>query len=169
MAVTINGSGQVPVQVKQTVKNDLFTTTSSVPVDITGFSASITPTSSSNKILVMVNVLIGGSRDTYPYILLLRNGTSVGTGTGATGNQINTFGGAYLTNAVTATYMANYVSVNWLDSPSTTSSVTYKLQVASPYNGGYGTGIYINRQEDNSNVSPIQYGQSSITLMEISG
>ena len=117
----------------------------------------------------MVNILCGGARDTYPYFLLLRNSTSIGTGTGATGSQINTFGGGYITNAVTATFMANYVCSNYLDSPSTTSAVTYKIQVASPYNGGFGTGFYLNRQEDNSNDSPTQYAASSITLMEISG
>ena len=60
MALTKIGDAGMPagavLQVKQTEKTDTFTTTSTSFVDITGLSVTITPSSSSNKILVMYEV-----------------------------------------------------------------------------------------------------------------
>ena len=54
-----DGTSYIPghiVQVKQTVKTDEFSTTSTSAVDVTGLSVSITPTSTSSKILVTYDV-----------------------------------------------------------------------------------------------------------------
>ena len=53
-----------------------------------------------------------------------------------------------------------------LDSPATTSALTYQIALASPYAGFIG---HINRQNDQSNSVYVQYSGSNITLMEISG
>ena len=66
MAITLNGDGIISgitdydsgdvgrvLQVVTTTKTDTFTTTSSSLTDITGLSASITPASTSNKILII--------------------------------------------------------------------------------------------------------------------
>ena len=62
---TVNvASGQVftapghVIQVVQTFKDDVFNTTSTSYVDVTGLAASITPSSTSSKILVLGEVLI---------------------------------------------------------------------------------------------------------------
>ena len=55
------GVGGKVLQVVQVVKSDTFSSSSATLVDITGLSASITPSSSSNKILVMVSLSIGGN------------------------------------------------------------------------------------------------------------
>ena len=55
-------SGNI-IQVVQSFKGDTFTTTSSTFVDVTGLSVSITPSSSSNKILVSVNICGQGRND----------------------------------------------------------------------------------------------------------
>ncbi len=170
-----NLSGRVPaanaplgsvVQVVQTFKNDFFSTTSVSPVDITGMSLSITPVSASNKILIMVHASMGGAQDTYTYLLLVRNSTVIGNATGATGLQNNVFLGSYFTNISSGQYMVKNVSNTFLDSPSTTSAVTYKVQLATPYNP-YGAFASINRQQATDNMPYVQYSTSSITALEI--
>ena len=46
------------LQVQSTIKTDTFTTTSGSVTDITGLSVSITPASTSNKVLVIARVNI---------------------------------------------------------------------------------------------------------------
>ena len=57
---TITGGGRI-LQVLQTVKTDIFTTTSTSFVDVTGFTASITPSSATSKILVTATTSISQS------------------------------------------------------------------------------------------------------------
>jgi hypothetical protein len=78
MAVTIRGSGQVPVQVISVTKTDVTTISGSATyLDITGLSATITPTSASNKILVMVTITYGGGSNVYGVARLMRNSTAI--------------------------------------------------------------------------------------------
>ena len=79
------------VQVQQTDFLSTWSASSATPVDVTGMSVSITPISTSSKILVSVAINIGGPDDNYIYVLLLRNGVSIGTGNTATSTRINTF------------------------------------------------------------------------------
>lgn len=152
------------LQVIQTHYTDKFSSSSATPADVTGFAATITPKFANSKILVMLDVMLGGAVDTYPYLLLKRNGTSVGSGTGATGNQINTIGGGYFTALSTpVNYTMKQSSSKFLDSPNTTSALTYQVQFASPY---LSTG-FINRQNAQDNAVYIQFPTSNITLMEI--
>ena len=53
-----NNTGNI-LQVKQVIKTDSFSTTSTSPVDVTGLSVSITPSASSNKVLVMCSMALG--------------------------------------------------------------------------------------------------------------
>jgi len=120
-------------------------TTSTTYVD-TGLTASITPSSSTSKILVLVDIADAGKNGgTAPYAKfnIVRAST-----------QIIEFSKQL---GYTATITANYigsVGTNYLDSPSTTSAITYKVQYA--INGGGGT-VEINASG----------GVSTITLMEI--
>ena len=54
-----------------------------------------------------------------------------------------------------------------LDSPASTSALTYKLQVASTNTGG--NYFYLNRPSNNDNQQYIIGGSSTITAMEVSG
>jgi hypothetical protein len=155
------------LQVVTTNFTSTASSTSGTPTDVSGFSATITPASSSNRVLVYVSCMMGSSDDAYPYILLKRNGTTIGSGSGATGNQINTF----LSYTATAlggpnNYRSNQLNKMILDSPATTSALTYQIALASPYAGYTG---YINRQNAQDNTVYTQYAGSIITLMEVSG
>lgn len=153
------------IQVQQTDMLSTWSASSSTPVDITGMSVSITPTSATSKIRVSVEVNIGGPDDNYIYVLLLRNGVSIGAGTTATGSRINTF----LTATQTALggpngYRIHNLARSYLDSPASTSTLTYKLQMASPYLTGT---MYLNRYYNDVDATHNQRPGSSITVMEI--
>jgi hypothetical protein len=153
------------LQVVSTNYTGTVSSTSATPVNVSGFSANITPKFNTSKILVLVSVAFGFANDAYPYVLLTRNGTSIGTGASATGAQINTFlSGTGTTVPASTPFRFHQAAKNFLDSPNTTSALTYQIQFASPYASIAG---YINRQGPSDNTVYIQYPSSSITLMEI--
>jgi hypothetical protein len=159
MAVTIRGSGQVPVQIQSVVKSDTFTMASATFTDITGLSVNITPTSASNRILVLANVNhVGTTLTSASGIRLMRDSTAIGIGDTA-GSRPRTSGGeSYGNYGVTLTGDA----IMFLDSPATTSSVTYKIQISV-----YGSTAYVNRSAVDSNDPAYYRSISSITVMEI--
>jgi hypothetical protein len=85
-------SGNLPagsiLQVVQTYKTDVFSTTSESLVDITGMTASITPSSTSNKVLVFLNLAVGSSTTANrTMIQLMRDSTNIGIGDAGGGNR----------------------------------------------------------------------------------
>ncbi len=152
------------LQVVSTTKTNTFTTTSTSPVDITGLSVSITPSNSSNKILITGSVCYGLSSTT-PYLmgfLLVRNSTNICIADAAGSRSRWTFGG----QGIYSTDNNVFAPINFLDSPATTSATTYKIQVQaeSP------TTIYINRGgESDGDVAITGRFTSTITVMEIKG
>jgi hypothetical protein len=164
MPVTIRGSGQVPVQVIQTVKTDLFSTTSGPFVDVPGWSATITPTSSSNRILVMASAY-ANSPGTSAYGVLVRNSSLIFLGDAAGANQPRaSFGQAWGGGDGGGSTAGALWSLNFLDSPATTSATTYKIQVSSA-----GTTLWINGSYGVADASFSQRMPASMILMEISG
>jgi hypothetical protein len=145
-------SGSV-LQVVQATTQTSVTNATTTYAD-SGLTASITPTSSSSKILVLVSQsffisLVSGSSQ-FGGFQIVRNSTPIYTpsqdGTSSFDYGISTGGSvAQLFTRFPACY---------LDSPATTSSTTYKTQMRVYYPAGYITA-------QNSN------GTSSIILMEI--
>jgi hypothetical protein len=157
-------SGGKVLQVVNTNFTDRVSSTSATPADVSGFSATITPSLTSSKILVMVTVFFGGSNSSYAYTLCQRQisggaTTSIGLGTGASGSQTNIFVGRRMD--VIQDYGES--SKNFLDTPNTTSAITYQMQLAKPY----GTTVYINRQDNAADSAYISFPSSTITLLEI--
>ena len=151
-----NMSAGSVVQVVQAFKDDVFSTTSTSYVDVTGMSATITPSSSSNKILVQLRTTQAMDGDNKMTTNLVRGSTTIANADGKT-----YFSNMYPSRQSTDTniYIVHgSTHLDFLDTPSTTSSTTYKLQLLVDS----GTG-YINRGRDND----IFRGVSSITLMEI--
>ena len=139
------------LQTVQTLKTSAFTTTSTSYVDVTGYSASITPTSSSSKILIFAswygNNLSGGMSS------LWYRGATLLPVSDQTNPVQSTSSMAYNSGGSTMQPMT-YI---YLDSPGTTSSITYKMQTRA----GGGTS-YFNNSNNN------EYGAiSTIILMEI--
>jgi hypothetical protein len=132
------GSGAI-LQVVQATKTDTASVTGGTFADV-GLSASITPSSSSNKILVLVQANIGGSLGYSRKGRLMRNSTAIHIGDSG-GNRPQATAEENGSYAGNADYNSGQVIMNFLDSPSTTSATTYKVQYAS-----YGSNlVYINR------------------------
>lgn len=150
------------LQVVQSVKTDTFTTSSTTPVDITNMTASITPTSSTSKIMVRVDLkwTIYGHGDIY----LLRNGTKIYYGD-LSGIQTQSSLHGYGSGSYGNDYGLCYGGIEYLDSPATTSSVTYKLQAAVPHSASYI--IAVNYPRPNENGAYNSRLASTITLYEI--
>jgi hypothetical protein len=154
-------SGSV-IQVVSNTKTDSFSTTSTSFVDITGLSATITPSSASNKILITGTVQGGQSAgNRVAHLKLLRNSTDIAIGdssgdrTRATVALFDT--GADINGAASSTLV-------FLDSPNSTSAITYKVQIkGGSYNTGFVLYINIGGQSQDYNIS----GISTLTLMEI--
>jgi hypothetical protein len=137
----LSGAGKVLQVVNATYSTDTSTTSTSY-VD-TGLTATITPSSASNKILIIVSQAFGkSSTNSYVDINLLRAGTSI------VSDWVNNL--AFTNNTASAAYGH---SLNYLDSPNTTSATIYKTQFLSP------TASSVQTQINNS--------VSSITLIEI--
>ena len=162
IADLVPAAGSV-VQVVSATKTDKQSTTSSTAVDITGLSVSITPTSASSKMLVRCDINYGGYLNVYIAFFVKRDAANMVLSTTATGNQINaTFSGGGDNN--NHQYKMNGVSHTYLDSPATTSAITYKVQFASTEASIAAT---INAPSQTDNQAYIIGGTSTITVMEI--
>jgi hypothetical protein len=153
------GSGAV-LQVVQSVKTDTFTTTSTSFTSITGLTASITPISSSSKILIFVNVTGSqqvGANDAYIGIFRDDNQIALGDSAGSRIRhtaQLMTSNAGWSTNA----------NMSFLDLPSTTSPTTYSIRVRT---NGTGT-LYVNRgNNDQDSAIGASRSISSIIVMEV--
>ena len=152
------------LQVVSTTKTDTQASTSAAFIDITGLSASITPSSASNKVLVLWSV--NGSQAvavSAVYLKLLRNSTDIAIGTGSMGSRIPCSSGIA---SPAASILASPASGNFLDSPASTSSVTYKLQIAATAGSAL---AYVNRTDGDADNASYGRGASTITVMEIAG
>jgi len=152
--------GGLVLQVVSTTKTDTFSVTSGSYTDLTGLSVSITPSSSSNKILVLVNLnAVGQDNQTFWKVVRASTDISVGATAGSRtvtsgGNMYNESDGANLKNN----------SLNFLDSPSTTSATTYKIQIYSRSGP-----TLVNRSSADTDNADYGRSASTITLIEIAG
>ena len=164
MALTKIGDAGMPagaiLQVVQTVKTDTFSANpSSSYVDITGLSVAITPSSSSSKILVQISICGGGvNAVNVAQYRLVRGSTVVYAGDSASSRSLGF--GAAIGIDVNVTPMA---CGTFLDSPSTTSAITYKIQTDS------NNTVFINRSSNDADDSRRLRAASTITVMEIAG
>lgn len=148
------------LQVASVTKSDIFSTTSTSFVDITGLSVNITPSSATSKILISYQ--IQGTADinnSGVYFRLMRDATPINVGDAAGSRpRVSNFGSSI------NVYGMVVGGGPYLDSPATTSSITYKIQM---YNSA-STTSYINRSQSDRDSS-LYDGRvtSTITVMEI--
>lgn len=163
-------SGAV-LQVASATKTDTFASTLNATwLDISGLSVSITPTSTSSKVLVLVDVKGAGTNNsTVVRTRLTRDGTGIYGGDAASNRPLGLgqfYGGA---DGITDIFYIAQMGGIFLDSPASTSALTYKVQVGGDATNSTTT-VYINRtQGDRNNTTNDTRTASSITLMEIAG
>ena len=166
-AFTGVGQGSI-LQVVSTTKTDTFSASVAAGglVSVTGFSASITPSSTSSKILVFVAIDGNASTaDGHVAFRLMRGGSPVGVGdtagsrTSLTASQTPAF-------ASDNTAIANAMK-QFLDTPATTSSTTYSVEIHNSASSSQT--LYVNRSGADINDAPRVRTISTITLMEVAG
>jgi len=135
------------------------TTTSTSYVAVTGMTADITPSATTSKILIMIQGVISHTGSGYGHsVRLYRDSTNIANGSGGSGRE------NCLTNhesSSTRDRVATPLATMWVDSPSSTSSVTYSLK----HRTSGGTAVF----GADGTASSTNYGQKSshITLLEI--
>ena len=157
----IKGGGKIG-QVVQTSKSDTFSSSSSSLTDITGMSAAITPTASSSKVLVLVNMnATVTATDRYAFFQLLRGTTAIHLGDASSNRQRCSF----VVSAYGSSVNIFERSIMFLDSPSTTSATTYKMQglVQSDSSPSF----VVNRTNADDDTAANGRSASTITLMEV--
>lgn len=155
-------SGSV-IQVVSSTKTNTFSTGSTSFVDVTGLSVSITPSSSSSKILVMAYVAVGKSTAAVTMLNIVRDSTAIAIGD-ARGVRLRTTASVYWGGSDVVSHL-DTVPLVFLDSPAATSATIYKIQMRAQA----GTTSYVN--QDGADYDNGDYGEttvSTITVMEIS-
>jgi len=151
------------LQVVSTTKTDVFTTSSVIPTfaSVTGYSVAITPSSASNKILIQATYTASIDAVTaHSFTKIQRNGTDICIGDAA-GSRTRS------TNDITLFNVRDpsCYSISVLDSPSSTSAVTYQLMASCQT----GFTFALNRDAGNDDNTITGRFASTITAMEIKG
>jgi len=150
---TADGTNRYVVQVVHTNKTSSFSTTSTTFTDVTGLSATITPQSVNNKILVTLSTVTGDNTGSRMKLFnIVRGSTNIG--------QPDSAGSVSSTRTVydNVADTAHMVHATVLDSPATTSATTYKVQCRI---NSAGTMYVGTRQSGDAEQC------STLTLMEI--
>jgi hypothetical protein len=149
------GGGKI-LQVVQATKTDTATVTGSTFGSV--FTASITPSSSSSKVLVLAFLTVGGATSNYPNIRLTKSSTVLLQGdTAGSRTRVTAMGNPGTASTMTA------LPINYLDSPASTSALTYEIHLASHSTGA----VYINRSGTDTDGATISRAASTLILMEV--
>mgnify|MGYP003140616691 FL=1 len=149
------------------VQNQFYDTQTSMNTTAftdTGLTANITPASSSNKVLVSFYPSFSSADNSYIAFKIFRGSTEIGSST-QSGTGIECFGGWFF--STTEAYSVYQCPLVFLDSPSSTSSLTYKLQVSPMRTSSYQ--FYLNRSHTQGDENQFGGTSSSTILMEIAG
>ena len=163
-ASLVGGGGKIN-QVVSTNKTDTYSAsvnTEAFGSIVTGFTVNITPSASSSKILVFVNMAVGADGEHGLRFQLFRGTTQIDLGTAASsrpgiskGPDQNGGGAGYITN----------LNTNFLDSPSSTSELTYGVKLG--HTSGSAKTLYLNRSHDDPDDASYGRNASTITVMEV--
>ena len=154
------GGGKV-LQVISAVKTDTFSSSaaSGVYADITGLSVTVTPSASTSKIFIVVSSQIATQTGTNRAVVrLVRGSTAIDIGDAA-GSRIQASSAVYsnISDSIESS------ALSFLDSPSTTSATTYKVQIAMLSSGT----VFVNRSASDGDSTVTPRVASTITIMEI--
>ena len=164
--VTMTGAGRI-LQVVSVTKSDTYSESISAntmsSTDITGLTASLTPASTSNKILITGSIATGrDSNDSNSGVgvAMFRGGSLVGVGDAASSRTRVTSMSHHAADLNITT-----VPINFLDSPSSTSEQTYTFRFLN--SDGSTSNITLNKSESDADAAYAGRAISTITLMEI--
>ena len=153
------------LQVVQTVKTDtssIASANTNTFVDLPGMSVAITPSATSSKILVSFTVSLGTSSGSL-HINLVRGSTNIAVGDADGSRLVSTLN--HRLSSTPYSLSTPPLSYTFLDSPSTTSATTYKLQ--GTLGATYSSTFYVNRSVTDNNTDYGARVTSTITVMEV--
>lgn len=166
MASGVTGVGKV-LQVVQTHLNtaqSVASANTSNFADFAGFNATITPSSTSSKIMVMADVNYGHDVGTM-HFRLVRGSTAIAVHDTPGGSRIASTKSSRPMSDPYVIYSDN-LSMNFLDTPNTTSATTYKVQAT--LGATYNDTMYLNRPPHAGDSNDYNgRGVSTLILMEI--
>jgi hypothetical protein len=151
------------IQVAHAYKTDTQTISASATFqDITGLTVTLTPKKISSKFLIQWSVVMGNGTDaSHGYIRINRNGTVIGNADAASNRT--PAAGLIVNTAVAGQTLP--ATGSFLDSPATTSAITYKLTSKSNESAAV---TYINRSSRDTDLSGYDgRGTSYLLVMEI--
>ena len=147
------GGGKI-LQVAQSYSIATYSTTNNSMSEYAALNTTITPASSSNKILILVSLSLGSSTTAGQGFQLYDGSTHISAATN-TNVTVQTASTVQIDNQ----FDTKQPTINFLYSPNTTSATTIKVYVQADS----GTTLYINRY----GYSTARGGGSSMTLMEV--
>ena len=156
------------LQVVSTTKSDTFTASvaSTGNVDITGLSVSITPSSTSSKILIMCSTTGSAGSRAFSVTALKRGGSLLDGAVGdAAGSRPRA--SAYQFAGTDDSNSTGVSSFHYLDTPASTSAQTYQVAFVNTFSSTQT--MRVNRTENDTNSYLGTRSISSITAMEIAG
>ena len=166
---TSAGGKLLQVQTSQVTSHTACTPDSQLVFKDIPLSQSITPSSSSNKILVSFVLFGDEGGNSYGHYFRVKRAISGGSTTFITGADQNNrtgtlFIGAMGNNSSGGSTPTQITMSDYVDSPSTTSAITYTVQHTSHGSNTF----HLNRSEDTNNQDAFEDGISWITLKEVS-
>ena len=145
----------------QVIKTNDFETATTSFVNITGLTVTITPKYNTSKVLILIQCC-GGSESNGCYLRLQRDGSNVAL-LGDSGGPVQCTAGVPRANGGEALTTTN---ISFLDTPSTTSAITYQVQVRKRNTSGNPFRLNINKDNTVSSTDKPR-GASSIIAMEM--
>ena len=135
------------------------------PTALGSLNLSITPTSTSSKILLMATVNLSSDSTRYWTLQFYRDTTELGVSDQATGSQTNAFIQPNLLEAPDVKYQTLVTSMNYVDSPSSTSAITYSVKIERYASST----VWYNRPHTVADAGYSNFTRSTIQALEIAG
>jgi hypothetical protein len=155
LSATASGGGKI-LQVVQATKTDTASVTGTSFSSV--FTASITPSANTSRVLVMAFLSIGGATSNYANLRLVKSGSVLIQGDAAgSRTRVTAMGNPGVAGAM------NAITINYVDSPASTSALTYEIELASHSTGA----VYLNRSGTDTDGATISRASSTIILMEV--
>tara|TARA_A100001391_G_C4895208_1_gene232079 strand:+ start:32 stop:574 length:543 start_codon:yes stop_codon:yes gene_type:complete len=163
---TGGGGGVVQTIMGEQRSNVSFSIASGATSSSAALSAQITPTSNTSKVKISGNITCGLSNPSNSvYIKIYKDGSSLSASSSSesAGSRQT---GVHASNIVDHSWQMASIPFSFLDSPSTTSQITYQIYVS--HSSGGSQNVYINYTSDDSNNSAYARAASFMILEEVS-
>ena len=135
------------------------------PTALGSLNLSITPTSTSSKILLMATVNLSADSERYWQLAFYRDTTELGVSDQGTGSQTNAFIQSSVLEATNVKYQTLPTTMNYVDSPSSTSAITYSVK----FERYTSSTIWYNRPHTVADAGYSIFTRSTIQALEIAG